>query len=121
MPQTEQQPLATLRLTGGGPRREPAGKSRPWRSGPPDMCAYKPCMALKTAAAASPAPRAPLGRSRLGNGLPAPSLKRRETTMTTSATRVRALREGERRGSRSFTIGVSEHLRVIAKHDYKAF
>jgi hypothetical protein len=40
--------------------------------------------------------------------------------MTTSAKRVRALRKGERRGSRSFTIGMSEDdLRVIAKHGYE--
>jgi hypothetical protein len=40
--------------------------------------------------------------------------------MATSAKRVRALREVERRGFRSFTIGVSEDdLRVIAKHGYE--
>jgi hypothetical protein len=40
--------------------------------------------------------------------------------MTTSGKRVRALRKGERRGSRSFTIGMSEDdLRVIAKHGYE--
>ena len=39
--------------------------------------------------------------------------------MATSAKRVTALREGERRGFRSFTIGVSgDDLRVIAKHGY---
>jgi len=40
--------------------------------------------------------------------------------MATSAKRVRALRDGDRRGFRSFTIGVSEDdLRVIAKHGYE--
>jgi hypothetical protein len=40
--------------------------------------------------------------------------------MATSAKRVTALREGERRGFRSFTIGVSEDdLCVIAKHSYE--
>jgi hypothetical protein len=40
--------------------------------------------------------------------------------MATSAKRVRALREVERRGFCSFTIGVSEDdLRVIAKHGYE--
>jgi hypothetical protein len=40
--------------------------------------------------------------------------------MATSAKRVRALREGDRRGFRSFTIGVSDDdLRVIAKHGYE--
>jgi hypothetical protein len=40
--------------------------------------------------------------------------------MATSAKRVRALREVERRGLRRFTIGVSEDdLRVIAEHGYE--
>ena len=40
--------------------------------------------------------------------------------MATSAERMRALRERERRGFRSFTIGVSENdLRVMAKHGYE--
>ena len=40
--------------------------------------------------------------------------------MATSAKRTKALREGERRGFRRFTIGVSEDdLRVIAKHGYE--
>ena len=38
----------------------------------------------------------------------------------TSAERMRALRERERRGPRTFTIGVSEDdLRVIAEHGYE--
>jgi hypothetical protein len=36
--------------------------------------------------------------------------------MATSAERMRALRERERRGLRRFTIGVSGDLRVIAEH-----
>ena len=40
--------------------------------------------------------------------------------MATSAERMRALRERDRRGLRSFTIGVSEDdLRVIAEHGYE--
>ena len=40
--------------------------------------------------------------------------------MGTSAERMRALRERERRGLRRFTIGVSEDdLRVIAEHGYE--
>ena len=40
--------------------------------------------------------------------------------MATSTERMRALRERERRGLRSFTIGVSEDdLRVIAEHGYE--
>jgi hypothetical protein len=40
--------------------------------------------------------------------------------MATLRERMRARREAERRGLRSFTIGVSEDdLRVIAKHDYE--
>jgi hypothetical protein len=40
--------------------------------------------------------------------------------MATSAERMRALRERERRGLRRFTIGVSEDdLRVIAEHGYE--
>jgi hypothetical protein len=40
--------------------------------------------------------------------------------MATSAERMRALRERERRGLRRFTIAVSEDdLRVIAEHGYK--
>jgi hypothetical protein len=39
--------------------------------------------------------------------------------MATSAERMRALREGERRGLRRFTIAVSEDgLRVIVEHGY---
>jgi hypothetical protein len=41
--------------------------------------------------------------------------------MATSAERMRALSERERRGLRRFTIGVSEDdLRVIAGHGYEA-
>jgi hypothetical protein len=40
--------------------------------------------------------------------------------MATSAERMGSLREQERRGLRSFTIGVSEDdLRVIAEHGYE--
>jgi hypothetical protein len=40
--------------------------------------------------------------------------------MATLRERLRARREAERRGLRSFTIGLSEHdLRVIAKHGYE--
>ena len=40
--------------------------------------------------------------------------------MATSAERMRALRERERRGLRRFTIGVSaDDLRVIAEHGYE--
>jgi hypothetical protein len=40
--------------------------------------------------------------------------------MATLRERMRARREAERRGLRSFTIGVSEDdLRVIAKHGYE--
>jgi hypothetical protein len=40
--------------------------------------------------------------------------------MVTSAKRIRVLREEDRRGFRSFTIGVSEdNLRVMAKHGYE--
>jgi hypothetical protein len=40
--------------------------------------------------------------------------------MATLRERMRARREAERRGLRSFTIGVSEdNLRVIAKHGYE--
>jgi len=41
--------------------------------------------------------------------------------MGTSAERTRALRERERRGIRTFTIGVTEDdLRMIAEHGYEA-
>jgi hypothetical protein len=67
-----------------------------------------------------PAPRAPLYRSCLGNGLRALSTQRRETTMTTSAERMRALRERKSRGLRRLTIEVSEDdLRAIAKRGYE--
>jgi hypothetical protein len=40
--------------------------------------------------------------------------------MATSAERMRALKEREHRGPRTFTIGVSEDdLRVIAEHGYE--
>jgi hypothetical protein len=45
---------------------------------------------------------------------------REETTMATSAERMKGLRERERRGLRSFTVPVSEDdLRVLAKHGYE--
>jgi hypothetical protein len=60
------------------------------------------------------------GRSRLGNGLRAPSPEDGEATMATSAERMRALRERERRGLQRLTIDVSENdLRGVAKRGYE--
>jgi hypothetical protein len=57
-----------------------------------------------------------LGRSRLEDGFACTIPRRRETTMATSAERMRALRERRRRGFRKLTIQVSEHdLRQIAE------
>ena len=60
------------------------------------------------------------GRSRLGNGLRAPSTRPRERPPWLQRQRMRALRERERRGLRRLTIEVSEDdLRAIAKRGYE--
>jgi hypothetical protein len=61
----------------------------------------------------------PSGRSHNGKGFGATFVSKRETTVATLRERLRA-RQAERRGLRSFTIGVSEDdLRVMAKHGYE--
>ena len=74
-------------------------------------------MASFATAAAMAAQR--MGRSRLANRFRAESSRRTEEHMATLRERLRARREAERRGLRSFTIGVSEDdLRLLAKQGY---
>jgi hypothetical protein len=64
--------------------------------------------------------KGPSGRSDLRNGLRAPSSRRRETAMVTSAERMRGLRERARWRVRRLTIDVSEHdLQALAERGYE--
>jgi hypothetical protein len=72
------------------------------------------------AADASPALRAPLGPFTPWERFCLHHPPTRETTVATSAERMRAQRERERRGIRKFTISVSaDDLRVITEHGYE--
>jgi hypothetical protein len=94
-------------------RAKPTARASPWRTAASGS--------RESAADASSCPgRAQWAVHALRTVLRAPSPRRRETTMPTSAERMRALRERERRGLRRLTIDVSEDdLRAIAKRGYE--